>query len=222
MEYLWLILVLIIVLIFILSLEQLRRKTTLELSKILYINRNFDLYFRLLENKKLKLIYTQSAILMFELDGYLMLGNDFKVEKIIQLLESSPLPKGEKLELNQRKLSFYCQKKNKRKAKEAYEELTILLNKSKNKELIDEYNLVYGIYILHDMSLKKLLLEKINNADNQNTGLFYYRLAKLEYYDSNNKKAREYLQIASKQLLNTSWANCCQKCLEDINNLDEY
>lgn len=222
MKYLWLVIVLIIVIIIVFNLELLRRKTTVELNKILYINNNYNLYFQLLKNKKLKLIYMQSTIMMFELDGYLMQGNNEETEKLFDLLDNAILTKGEKLELNQKKLSFYCQKKNDEKAKEAYEKISDLLKNSKNKDLIDECKIVYGVYILHDKSLKELLLNKIKNVHNQNTGLEYYRLAKLEYYDSNNQKAKEYLEIASKQLINTSWSDICNKCLNNLDNLDKY
>lgn len=217
MKYLWLMLVLIFVIIIVLSLEQLRRKTTRELNKILYLDKDYQLYFSLLKNPRLNLIFTKQTIKLFELDGYLIQGRDKEIQNLFEIIKNNPLPKGEKIEFNQKMLSYYCQRKNSKKAKEAFDELNILLKGNKNDLIKKETEIIYRLYILRDQDLKKELLMTANRD-----GLTEFRLAKLSYYNGNLDEAKQFIESALTQLKGTSWYQICEECNQNLSSLDLY
>lgn len=217
MEYLWLMLVLILVITIVLSLEQLRRKTIQELNKVLYRDKNDQLYFSLLNNSRLNLIFTKNTIQLLKLDGYLIQGNNQETQNLFEMIKNNSLPKGEKIEFNQKKLSYYCQKRNSKKAKEALDELNHLLKGNKNESLKKECELIYRLYVLQDQDLKKELLSSSNRD-----GLTEFRLAKLSYYAGNLDEAKQFIESALNQLKGTSWHPICKECIKDLSNLELY
>lgn len=78
MKYLYFALVLILIIFVILNLEKLRRKSTSMLDDILYVKNNPALYLDLLDNRKLKLLYSNNTIEHFKLNAYLLMKDNKK------------------------------------------------------------------------------------------------------------------------------------------------
>ena len=77
---LYLILVLILIVLAVMTLEKLRYRSSRTLDEILYVKNNPDLYLRVLQNRWLRLLYSDSTIENFRLNAYLMMGNQKKIE----------------------------------------------------------------------------------------------------------------------------------------------
>ena len=77
---LYLILVLILIVLAVMALEKLRYRSSRTLDEILYVKNNPDLYLRVLQNRWLRLLYSDSTIENFRLNAYLMMGNQKKIE----------------------------------------------------------------------------------------------------------------------------------------------
>lgn len=219
--YIAILLILIFLIIFLLN--KLRQKTTNELEKVLYIQNKPKLYLQLLKNPKLKILYNKSTLLQFELNAYLLLGDDFQIQNIIKLLDAMIMTKGESLEYNQKKLSYYCLKGKKDKAQEALNKIEAILSKPKENQtqmILKESKLIFDIYIRHDTKLIKELEQIQVNQQGVTRGLTLYRLAKLSYFDGNKKKAKAYLIQAKELLNNTVWFDVIESAVKDMSVLN--
>lgn len=224
-KYLWLAFVLMVVLVVVLLLERLRRETTKTLDKILYVDQKPQLYLELLKNKRLQWIFTKQTIQQLELNAYLLLDDHKKINDYFDLLSYSPMNKGQKLELNTKKLSYYCLNQNKQKALEAKEVIQELLAKSKDKkniELLNESHLIYDIYINHDITLIKSLDEQSKHQQGVMKGITLFRCAKLSVYAQNNQQALDYLNQAQPLLKNTEYEEKITKALSNVSLLKKY
>lgn len=208
----------IAIFIIIFLLNKLRKKTTDELEKILYLQNNPRLYLQLLRNPKLKLLYSKSVLLQFELNAYLLSGEDNQIEKIIQLLDAMPMTKGQSLEYHQKKLSYYCTLGKKEKAENALKKIENILSKVKGKYvqfILKEGKMIFDIYIRHDTSLMKELEQAQREEQGVTRGLTLYRLAKLSFFDHNDKNTQAYLIQARELLVNTVWFDIVEAALKD-------
>lgn len=198
-------------------------KTTNELEKVLYIQNNPGLYLQLLKNPKLKILYRKSTLLQFELNAYFLLGDAKQIDKIIKLADAMIMTKGENLEYYQKKISYYCSQGEKDKAQAALNKIESILSKVKGKQtqlISKESRLIFDIYIMHDTKLIKELEQIQVKQKGVVRGLTLYRLAKLSYFDQNNKKAQAYL-VKSKELLrNTVWFDIVESALKDMSILN--
>lgn len=214
-------LVLIVLIIFFLS--KLRQKTTNELEKVLYVQNKPKLYLQLLKNPRLKILYSKNALLQFELNAYLLSGDDLQIENIIKLLDVMTMTKGQSLEYNQKKLSYYCSLDKKDKAEDALNKIESILSKVKGDQaqsIRNESKLIFDIYIRHDTKLIKELEQIQANQQGVIRGLTMYRLAKLNYFDHDNNKARAYLVQARELLNNTVWFDIVESALKDMSILN--
>lgn len=214
---------LIVIFIMMFLLNKLREKTTNELEKVLYIQNNPKLYLELLKNSKLKILYRKSALLQLELNAYLIFGEDSQIEHIIKLLDKIIMTKGESLEYNEKKLSYYCSKGKKEKAEEALNKLEELLSKVKGEKaalIRKESKLIFHIYIGHDTKLIEELEKSLEYQQGISRGITLFRLAKLNYFDKNNKRAQEFLLEAKKLLKGTAWYNITEAALGDLSVLN--
>ncbi|MDV3429144.1 MAG: hypothetical protein LIR50_19300 [Bacillota bacterium] len=205
-------------------LNKLRQKTTNELEKILYIQNKPKLYLKLLKNPKLKILYKKSVLLQFELNAYLLLGDDTQTENIIKLLDGMIMTKGESLEYNQKKLSYYCMLGKKDKAEDALNKIESILSKAKGdkaESIRKESKLIFDIYIRHDTKLIKELEQIQVNQQGTIRGITLYRLAKLCYFDKNYKKAEAYLLQGKELLKNTVWFDTVEAALKDMDTLNK-
>lgn len=150
-------------------------------------------------------------------------GADSEIENTVKLLDMMKMTKGESLEYNQKKLSYYCSLGNKDKAQDALKKIENILSKAKGDKaqwLLKESKLIYDIYISRDTKLIREL-EKVQAGQQGATrGLTLYRLAKLYYFDKDNSKAREYLVQAKELLKNTFWFDIAESALKDLSVLN--
>lgn len=208
----------IVIFIIIFLLNKLRQKTTNELENILYLQNNPKLYLQLLKNPKLKILYGKNALLQFELNAYLLLGDDIQITSIIKLLDVMPMTKGQSLEYHQKKLSYYCTLGKKVEAEAALKKIESILFKVKGKHaqyILRESKMIFDIYICHDTKLIKELDCAQMKEQGVTRGLTLYRLAKLSFFEHNDKNMQAYLLQAKELLVNTVWFDIVESALND-------
>lgn len=204
-------------------LGRLRRKTSNELEKVLYIRNDPGLYLRLLENPKLKLLFSKSTLLQFRLNAYLLSGEDERIKETIALLDRLPMARGERLEFLQKKLSYFCNQGSEDQAEAALKKIEELLARAKGEHarfILKESKLIFDIYIKHDTGLIKELEQLQKGQQGAARGITLYRLAKLNYFAHDSGKAREYLKQAQKLLTGTTWRDIAESALADLTVLD--
>lgn len=216
---LYLILVLILTVLAVMTLEKLRYRSSRTLDEILYVKNDPDLYLRVLQNRWLRLLYSDSTIENYRLNAYLMTGNQKKTEDTFKYLDTKKFSKGEALDYNMKKLSYYALHNNREKAKEA---LDYIDRNLKDESLKEESRLIYGIYVLKDTKLIKKLDAMASEQTGQVKGLSLFRIAKLYHFDSDNRKAEEYLNRALKYLEKTAYRTQIIDCLNDLKKLEDY
>lgn len=197
----------------------LRRMSTVELYKVLYNQNNPGLFLSLLKNPRLKLLYKKSVLLQFQLDAFLMLGEHSSIITLFEELDHMYLTKIEKLELNQKKLSYYCGEGYNKEALQTLDEIEKIINKSKSKQLqsiILDNRLTYRIYIKHDVQLIPELINHLTSQSGVIKGITQYRIAKLYYYKGDEILARKYLNESRFNLIGTIWQPIVNWAIEDL------
>jgi len=219
------IIITILLVIFIFCLFKLRNKTISELNKVLIIDNNPKLYLDLLNNKRLNLLFNKSALDCFRLKGYLMLNDEKNIIKYFDLLDSSKVAKGDKVEYNALKLSYFAKKGNKQKSKEALDEITKLTEKSRipqTLKLLEDAQIIYRVYIEKDRKLIDELSKELDNQEGLQKAITLFRIAKLYYFNNNATKAKEKLNEAKPLAKNSTYELIINECLNDIANLNKY
>lgn len=213
-EFSWsyLVYTLFIFLIFIgvrILLNYLRKQTIKQLNNLLYGQENYFLYQELLNNKRLKYIFRKQMLDIMRLNGYLLEGNDKKIVELIEKLDIAKLEPYEKLDYYQKRFSYFVEHRNKEEAKKSLLMLKNLFKKTSNikvKKLLDEAELIYGIYIKRDTKLINELIEKTKTiSDPLIKGITEYRIAKLYYYANNHTEVDYYLAQAKENVLGSYW-----------------
>lgn len=199
-------------------LNKLRRKTTNELEKVLFIQNNPGLYLQLLKNSKLKILYPKSTLLQFKLNACLLLGADAEIAHTVEILDRTPMSKGESLEYNQKKLSYYCTIGKKDKAETALQKIENILAKAKGEHagfILKESKTIFDIYIKQDVKLIDELEEAQRSQQGVTRGLTLYRLAKLSFFKRDDRSAQDYLLRAKEFLAGTAWFDIVESALKD-------
>ncbi len=197
----------------------LRRMSTVELYKVLYNQNNPELFLSLLKNPRLKLLYKKSVLLQFKLDAFLVRGEHSNIIALFDELDHMSLTKIEKLELNQKKLSYYCGEGYNKEALHTLVEIEKIIKKSKSKQLQNillENHLTYRIYIKHDVQLIPKLIELLKIQTGVIKGITQYRIAKLYYYKGDEILARKYLNESRFNLTGTIWQPIVNWAIEDL------
>jgi len=222
-RFIYILILFTLMLLIIFLLNRLRKKTGSELDRILYIQNKPELYLQLLKNPRLKLLYTKSTLEQFEFNAYLLLGRDQEIKRIINSLDSIPMTKGQSLEYNLKKLSYYCSEGDSVKAEDTLKKIEAVLSKvkgSKAQSILNESKLIFHIYIMHDTKLIKDLEEIQREQKGAARGITLYRLAKLNYFDGNDKGAKSYLEEAKELLKGTPWFEVAEAALKDMSILN--
>ena len=76
--------------------------------------------------------------------------------------------------------------------------------------------------MLKDTKLIKKLDAMASEQTGQVKGLSLFRIAKLYHFDSNDRKAEEYLNRALKYLEKTAYKAQIIDCLNDLKKLEDY
>ncbi len=209
-----------------LYLIKLRRETTIKLEEILYVQNDVKTYLTVLKsNKLLKLLYPKGTIENFILDGYMMLNNKTMIEKQFIIVDSLHLNKGELLDFNLKKLSYFAKIDNQEKSKEALKTINSILEKNNQPKYLDikeEATRIYKLYIDKDISLQEELLQLANKQEGIQKGITYFRLAKIAYYKQNIKNVEKYLNLTKPLVKNTTYQQIVELCQKDPQKLSEY
>ncbi len=217
-KYLYFIIFPVVIYFIFFFLNKLRQKTTNELEKVLFIQNNPTLYLQLLENPNLKLLYGKSTRLQFKLNAYLLTGDDSNITDTIALMDAIVMSKGQDLEYQQKKLSYYCSSGKKDEAEAALQKIERILAKGKGEHaqfILKESRMIFNIYVMHDTELIPELEEASRKEQGFTRGLTLYRLAKLNFFKQNDKKAQSYLLQAKELLANTVWSDVVESALQD-------
>jgi len=204
-------------------LTRFRYRITEELKNVLYFQNKPDLYLQLLENKKLRWLFKKSTILQFRLDAYLVKGESNKTEDLFTELDEQSMTKGEALEFNQKKLSYYCTQGNEVYADQALKKIKDILRKSRkanHNKIVENSQLIYDIYISHETNLIPLLEQLQNMQTGIDKGITLYQIAKLHHFLNEDKTAIRRLQQAKPLLINTYWFDIIESALKNSSVLE--
>lgn len=205
-------------------LIQMRKKTDLELQRLLYQLKNLFLYEELLKNPRLGLLFTKTEREMLKLNGYMALGSDHMIIKQFSILSNLKLKPKLALDLYHKEFTYYIDAKKYEKALASYHKLKEILSKQKHnhaKTLLEEADLIVSIYIKKDISLIPLLIEKAEKTDHMLVkGVIYYRLAKLSYFAKRLKDVDLYLKRAEPLLKQTTYESIIKQAFKDYHILD--
>jgi len=206
-------------------LTSVRNQTINQLNSFL-AKENFVLYQELLNNKRLRLAFSKSQILLLKLKGYMLEGNDKQVLALIQALDQRKLRGYVKLDYLLKRFTYFVEVLNAKESKASLALLeTLSMNVKNNQdivELVDEARLTYQIYIEKNVSLipklKKMAQEKTNPKI---VGIIYFRLAKLYYFNQQLKDAKRALLNAEKRLMGTYYMDIIRIAKNDLSILEK-
>lgn len=222
---LWTVLIAIIIIILNLVLIKLRSQSVTELDRILYVNQNPQLYLQLLENKRLKLIFPDSAIQLMRLNAFLMIGDSSAIESQMHAIDRLKLTKGESIEYQTKKLSYFCSIRNKEQALAARNQISALIGSSKNQknhEILEDADRIYRIYIENDVSLIKPLKQIMETQSGTQKAITAFRIAKLYHVQKDDASAISYLEKGVGPSINSSYRAIINECLNDPSKLECY
>lgn len=220
---LWTFLIVIIIVLLNLMLTQLRKQSVTELDKTLYVNQNPQLYLQLLDNKRLKLLFPDSAIQLMKLNAYLMIGDGAKIEEQMNLIDQLKLAKGDKVDYQTRKLSYFCEIGNKEQALSARNQISALIGSSRNQkdhEIAEDANRIYRIYIEHDASLIKPLKQMMESQSGTQKAITAFRIAKLYHQQGDDDSAQKYLEKGYGPSLGSAYRSIISECINDTEKLE--
>ncbi len=200
-----------------LALKSIRKNAEAELSNLLYVKNDIRTYFALLENKRLNLVFRKSTILIYKLDGYLVLGSDKEIGLMFDEISKIKLEPQEKIEFNMKKLSYYATKGDREKCESALSCIEKIFAKEKKYTyMIEEARLIFDVYINKNVNMISKIKASVKKENNTiRKGISLYRIAKLEHFNGNDSKANEALLEARKYLKGTHWLEICNSAIED-------
>lgn len=168
---------------------------------------------RLEHNRRLKLLFRKPVMELWRLDAYMALGEDDKARQTISGLRGMKLEPRDKLELYQKELSFYASCGEGELAKKARDDLKAFLKEAgADKEktyaaILDEADIIIGVYVDHDTGLLKKLVGRAEHTKNDVIrGITQYRIAKLAWFKGDAAMVQTYLSRAGKNLQGTWYA----------------
>lgn len=207
-----------------LILVKMRRKTDLELQRILFRMKNLFLYEELLKNPRLGLLFTRTEREFLKLNGYMVLGTNNQIVHQFDLLNHQKLSPKMALDLYHKQMTYYIDSVQYEEALISYHKLRDLLIKQKHdqaKKILEEADLIVQIYIHHDPSVMDVLIRQLDQTSNELIkGVIYYRLAKLSYYAKRMKDVESYLKKAEPLLKQTTYEPIIRDAFKDFHILE--
>lgn len=207
-------------------LSVIRKKTINELNHLLLNERNYFLYQELLNNKKLRIVFSKAQIAVLQLQGYMMEGDDEKIISLISDIDEMKLKGYAKLNYLLKRFTYFIDILNQDESKHSLDMLeSLVLNAKSNDDaikLLNEARFTYAIYIDKDITLipkLKSMIDKDNHP--QVKGILMYRLAKLYYFNKQNTVAISTLKQAKKLMIGTYYEDIINQGLSDLKILEE-
>ena len=177
---------------------------------------------RLEHNRRLKLLFRRPVLELWKLDACMALGEDGKARQIIDGLRRSKLEPRDKLELYQKEISFFAASGDGERAKQARDDLKAFLKEvGADKEkayaaILDEADLIIGVYVEHNTGLIKKLTGRAEHTKNDiMRGITQYRIAKLAWFKGDEAMMQTYLSRAGKNLQGTWYAPIIEQAKAD-------
>ena len=207
-------------------LSALRAQAERELRRL--YQQDVRLYLERLEhNSRLKLVFRKSVLLLYQLEGYMKLGDDEAIRTLIAQLDQLRLPPRDKLLFLQDRMSFFVSAGEWEEARASRDDLAAFLRKTKAdrqeqyQKVIADADQIIGVYVDRDTSLiPALRAQAADTADPVQRGVLQYRLAKLYHFAGDIDMRRVYLKRAAKNLKNTYYAVMIKEALEDPSVLE--
>ena len=205
-------------------LSALRTQAEKELRRL--YQQDVALYLERLEhNRRLKLVFRKSVLLLYRLEGYMKLGDNQMIRQIIAQLDQMSLQPRDKLLFLQDRLSFFVSTWD--EARASRDSLVSFLHKSKAdrqaqyQKVIADADQIIGVYVERDTSLiPALRAQAADTADPVQRGVLQYRLAKLYHFAGNVEMRQVYLKRAAKNLQNTYYAVMIKEAQTDPTALE--
>ncbi len=162
---------------------------------------------RLEKNKLFPLIFRKPVLYLWKLDAYMACGEADKISTTIAKLDKMSLEPRDKLEFYQKRLSWFAEQGNGEEARKSHSLLRDFLVKVKAdkqepyKTILEEAELIIGVYIDHNTGLIKKLTGRAAHTQNDvMRGVIQYRIAKLAYFKEDQELMETYLNRAAKNL----------------------
>ena len=222
---LWAILVSILIIAVVLQLDRLRRKTTEELRRVLLKDNDLKLYLQLLENRHLHLLFSKATLEHFRLEGYLLENDSDAVAASIARLDQAHLSRGERLDYDGEKLSWYCRRHETEQAEAVVKDMRSLLADSKNEKdqaILNDAELIERIYIKQDTSVIPELKRLAESQNGSMRAITCFRIAKLYHFKQMDDQSAAYLKKAEGPAKGTGAETMIRECRNDLSKLDVY
>ena len=217
----YLLIVPILIIVLLLQLDRLRKHTASSLQEVLYISENPGLYFQLLENPHLKFLFTSTALMKFQLDGFIYEDDMPKVVELENQLRNAHPAKGDRMEMETALLSYWCRKNNRSEAEKALAQIDLLyanVRKPVNQEIQKDAHRIYRIYIEHDLTIVPELKELAAQQEGGQKAVTLFRIAKLQ----DQAEALDTLRLALPLSRGTAYEPIIQTCIDDPDKRFEY
>ncbi len=182
---------------------------------------------RLENNKLFRTVFRKPVIELWKLQAYMRLGQDDRIETVLQRLRDMKLEPRDKIEFYQQSLSYYAVTGKRDEALAARDALRCFIVKAKAQEtepyasMLEEADVIVGVYIEHNTALIRKLIGKAEHTKNDiSRGVTQYRIAKLAYYKGDAKLLETYLSRAGKNLKGTAYEEIIEKAKTDPSVLE--
>lgn len=221
----YIVLVTVIIIGILLVLRKLRTLAVAELRRTLYDEHDPVRYLAMLDSRSLPIVLRRGTIELMRLEGLLYTSDTERTRQTIERLAGIRLPRAERLDYLERCLSFYLQTGENDRAVDCYKQIDALLENEPDeqlKQIRNEARLLVDIYVSHDTSLIKTLIEKSKHQRGAMLGITEYRIAKLYHYRKDDTEAKKYLADAAGRLAGTSWQSIISDALADQTVLERF
>ncbi|MCE5234997.1 MAG: hypothetical protein ABFC62_02165 [Clostridiaceae bacterium] len=184
---------------------------------------DLDAYIeRLRGNRRLRLVFRKSTLLLYLLDGYMAQGDEENARKAVERLDAMRLSPQERVEFYQKRLSFFAQVQNAAEANKSYTLLESYLTRMKAEgtekyaEMLAEAKNILRIYIDRDVKLIGPLMQKAAGTKNPVLrGVTQYRVAKLAYFKGDMETVEKYLRRAQGNVAGTYYEAVVEAAIAD-------
>lgn len=221
---LWAVILTFVIVILILQLERLRRRTEEQLRRVLYMEKNPKLYLQLLENRHLRLLFSEASLQHMRLQAYLVQEQDAACEQLFRQLDGRHLPRGERIEYAAEKLQYYTQRKQTEPARQALAEIHALIKdgaSEKDLAIREDADMICRIYIEKDASAIPVLQEQLKTQGNYMRAVSLYRMARLYHAGGNDPQAQDCLEKALPLSKGGTYEKLIAQSLGNLSLLDE-
>jgi len=202
-----------------------RRRCLIRLHEYLFVNRDAEAFFRLLDHKRTRIALTRKEILGFKIEGKLMTDQQEGIDELFDQLEMCPLNKREYFDLYQKESNHYISIRSKEKARHSLSMLKQAVEVNDNdKDMQGQYEqleLWYKVFIEKDTALIDDLLHMEEHAvDKQEKGFIQYLLARLYHSSGGREKTKLYIEKAADSLKDSRWKKTIDLARKDHSRLE--